>query len=86
MTCNGVGVPGCGGTGHKRGDGCVQFLARGEQTESPAPLICVWKTLHKTDVNFAVAFISLSVPLICMSTLFIHLRSKACLEEATWPH
>lgn len=33
-----------GGTAHVRRDGCVQFSARGEQSATPAPQICVWET------------------------------------------
>lgn len=36
----GTGVSGCGGKAHVRGDGCVRFSARGEQSATSAPQIC----------------------------------------------
>lgn len=44
--------------------------------------VCEKHTLHKTDVKFAAAFISLSTPLIHMSSQFVHLYCKACIHPA----
>lgn len=50
--------------------------------------VCEKHTLHKTDVRFAAAFISLSAPLVCLSSQFVHLSGlhSSCLAKASKPH